>query len=117
MPTTEDSLAVAAHFGGRTVLVTGAFGFIGTHVSARLAAAGANVLMLNRRSVAQAVPSGATAVPGDLLEQGLWDRILPGVDVVFHLAAQTSAKRSEQDPITDYRLNTEATSRMLDACR
>src|SRR5688572_14879310 len=73
--------------------------------------------MLRHRSAAHAVPHGASAVAGNLLDRELWDRLLPGVDAVFHLAAQTSARSSERDPSSDYRLNTEATSWMLDACR
>jgi nucleoside-diphosphate-sugar epimerase len=109
---------ISAHFRERVVLVTGAFGFIGSAVVARLAAAGADIRLLRRSR-----PSGdeaghvATTIYGDVTELDTWDHALPGVDTVFHLAAQTSTKLSEHDPGLDYRANVEGTRNMLDVCR
>src|SRR5260221_12137725 len=114
----EELERLSAHFRGRVVLVTGALGFIGGHVSEQLAAAGAEVRRLHRGAVrAPSASDIGAAVSGDLLDPGLWERVLPGVDTVFHLAAQTSARASERDPLADYRVNAEATWRLLDACR
>ncbi len=73
------------------VLVTGAPGFIGTHVARRFAAGGAEVTALVRPpSVRLSIP-GVEVIPGDLCRMeglGCLDG-LPEFDVVCHLAADT----------------------------
>ena len=114
----DEDERIATSFRGRIVLVTGAFGFIGSQLSARLRAAGASVRMLYHRAEPEdAQSNGNTAVRGDLLDPDLWGRVLDGVETVFHLAAQTSARASERDPLLCHRVNTEATWRLLEACR
>jgi len=68
---------------GSTVLVTGATGFTGSFVTARLIEAGADVRALVRRDVE--VP-GATTVRGDLLEPGGLAAAVEGADAVVHCA-------------------------------
>ena len=68
---------------GSTVLVTGATGFTGSFVTARLIEAGADVRALVRRDVE--VP-GATTVRGDLLEPGGLAAAVEGADDVVHCA-------------------------------
>ncbi len=73
------------------VLVTGAPGFIGTHVARRFAAGGAEVTALVRPpSVRLSIP-GVEVIPGDLSTLkglGSLDGV-PEFDVVCHLAADT----------------------------
>ena len=74
------------------VLVTGAPGFIGTHVARRFAAGGAEVTALVRPPSVRLDIPGVTVVPGDLTRMaglGFLDG-LPEFDVVCHLAADTS---------------------------
>jgi len=68
---------------GSSILVTGATGFTGSFVTARLLEAGARVRALVRRDVD--VP-GATTVPGDLLEPDGLTAAVEGVDAVVHCA-------------------------------
>jgi dihydroflavonol-4-reductase len=75
-------------------LVTGAGGFIGAHVAAALAAAGAEVRALDLRPPADP-PPGVEPVAGDLLDEALLRRALDGCDVVFHLAAVYSYRRAD----------------------
>jgi nucleoside-diphosphate-sugar epimerase len=115
---TEDELErISSHFRGRTVLVTGAFGFIGTALVRRLSAADADLRLLRRGPRAGSGPGCLTAILGDVTERETWERVLPGVDTVFHLAGQTSTKASDRDPELDFRVNAVATWTMLDVCR
>ncbi len=72
-------------------LVTGASGFIGSHLVQRLTSLGERVRCLVRRQIT--LPPGAEPVYGDLTSgQGL-SEALQGVDSVIHLAGVTKALR------------------------
>jgi dihydroflavonol-4-reductase len=76
--------------GVRTHLVTGAGGFIGSHLVGRLVARGERVraldLALERIAPLSASP-GLEMLRGDVCDLDLQTRALDGVDTVFHLAA------------------------------
>ena len=73
---------------GRSVLVTGGAGFIGSHLVDALVAEGARVRVLDdfssgcRENLASAGP-GVDIVHGDVCDDGALDRALPGVEVVM----------------------------------
>jgi len=74
-------------------LVTGASGFIGSHLVRKLASLGESVRCLVRREVS--LPPETQSAFGDLASgQGLGDA-LRGVDSVIHLAGVTKALRAE----------------------
>lgn len=76
------------------VLITGAAGFIGSHIAENLAARGHELVLFDALlPAAHGSASGADwadadgAVHGDLRDQDLLERVLDGVDVVCHQAA------------------------------
>jgi nucleoside-diphosphate-sugar epimerase len=95
------------------VLITGATGFVGSHLVAALAEAGAEIRALVRRSsqVAQLERLGVTRIEGGLDDPAALVRAVEGVDVVFHLAALTSARSEAEYEQT----NVGGTIRLLDA--
>ena len=97
-----------------TVLVTGANGFIGRALCARLAAEGWMV----RAAVFPAgspVPSGAAAaLVGDIGAATDWSQALAGVEVVVHLAARVHVmKETVADPLEAFRAINVAGTRQL----
>ena len=93
-------------------LVTGAAGFIGSHVVAVLAAAGAEIRAFDRR-VPVEVPAGVEPVAGDVLDAAALARALDGCDAVFHLAALYSYARADARAMQI--VNVEGTRAVLDA--
>ena len=87
-------------------LVTGASGFIGSHVVAALAAGGAQVRAFDRLAPAD-LPAGAEFVQGDLLDRQALRRALADCDAVFHLAALYSY--SPRDAAAMERVNVDGT--------
>lgn len=80
------------------VLVTGATGFVGSHLVELLAEAGVGVRALVRRTSDTRLLEqlGANRIEGDLQDAGALARAADGVDVVFHLAALTRARSREE---------------------
>lgn len=88
--------------------VTGAAGFIGSHLVAHLRAEGHEVIGLDRRPGAD--------LTGDLLQMDLGP-VLQGVTHVIHLAGQPGVRES-WERFSDYaRGNIETTQRLLEALR
>lgn len=79
---------------GRKVLVTGAASFIGSNLVDALVGRGALVRVVDnlssgrRSNIERHLSNGRVEfIPADLLEYGIAQRAVEGVDVVFHLAA------------------------------
>ncbi len=108
------------HFDGRTVVITGAGGFLGRRLVEQLAAVSCRIIRVSRTSALPAAPSSAATlvnITGDLREAALWVRLLTGADIVLHLAAQTSVTVAAADPDADFEANVLPMRRMLQACR
>ncbi|GGK60323.1 NAD(P)H-binding protein [Haloarcula sebkhae] len=67
------------------VLVTGATGFVGSHLVPALLAAGHSVRALVRDPSGYDSPDGVDVVTGDLLDAGSFDAGLDGVDAAYYL--------------------------------
>jgi UDP-glucose 4-epimerase len=102
----------------RTVLVTGGAGFVGSHLSERLLAAGATVVVADDLSNGgrEWVPDAATLVEGDLTDRETVRRaVTDDIDLVFHLAARKDP--NDDDPRGQFAENTTMTHLLLEACR
>lgn len=100
------------------VLVTGATGFIGTHLVGALRAAGAAVTALDLDvSKAGAPGDGVNWIRGDLFDAGSLARALRGADTIIHLVAKTHDFSAVEDEAEYHRVNVLGTRRLLEACR
>lgn len=108
------------------VLVTGAAGFIGSHVVDRMLADGHQVVGLDDLSRGRLANLAAAREAGDrfaFVEYDVLDEGLAGLlathrpDVVLHLAAQIDVRISVADPVLDARLNVVGTVNVLEAAR
>src|SRR4051812_13318886 len=97
-------------------LITGATGFVGSHLAEACAARGHAVRALARPGADTAFleQKGAAVVRGDLTDPEAVRRAVEGVEVVFHCAA----KVGDWGPVEDYRaVNVEGLRKLLEACR
>ena len=75
----------------RTVLVTGASGFVGQPMVAALARAGYRVRAATRKKAASFPPGVEHALVPDFVNRVDWDTILRGLDIVVHVAGLAHA--------------------------
>jgi CDP-glucose 4,6-dehydratase len=116
---------MSGRYHGRTALVTGAQGFIGSWLAERLLDEGARVVALRRdvpslsRFAIQELGARCEVVQGDLDDYESLLRILNehGVDTVFHLAAQTIVGTANRSPLSTFETNVKGTYTLLEACR
>jgi len=97
--------------------VTGATGFVGSHVARALAANGADLRLLVRANstTKNIVDLKADLVTGDLREPESLDKAIAGCEAVFHVAADY--RLWVGNPAEMYRANVEGTRAVLDAAR
>jgi UDP-glucuronate 4-epimerase len=110
-------------------LVTGAAGFIGSHLCERLVGRGDEVIgldnfdpfydpSLKERNVRGLLVSPRfRLVQGDIRDAALLRQLVPGADAVVHLAARAGVRPSIRDPGLYQRVNVEGTVTLLEACR
>lgn len=100
------------------VLVTGAFGFLGTAVVERLTASGHDVVALSSRADAAAIPTVAVEVlHGDVRDASAMDHAVTGIDAVCHLAALTRVRESFERPQEYFDVNVNGTCVLVSAMR
>jgi len=99
------------------IFITGATGFLGSHVARVLAEQGAKLRLLVRSSSDLSNIAGLNAeqVIGDLREPASIEKAMAGCEVVFHVAADY--RLWVRDPEQMYQSNVEGTRGLLDAAR
>lgn len=112
---------------GKRALVTGADGFIGSHLTEALVQAGARVRAtalynsFNDWGWLEAVPKATfeeiEVVAGDVRDQAAVRALVRGADVVFHLAALIAIPYSYQAPASYVSTNIGGTLNILEAAR
>jgi CDP-glucose 4,6-dehydratase len=110
---------------GRSVLITGAHGLLGSWLVKALLDTGAHVVTIKRDQPAlsglalHGLEQRVDTVNGDICTDGLVARALNEYEVsdVFHLAAQTLVPTANQAPLSTFETNIRGTWLLLEACR
>ena len=102
--------------------ITGGAGFIGSHLTEYLLAAGDEVAVLDDLSTGSLENLRGVLdhprfrfVEGTILDRAAVDSVVAGADRVFHLAAAVGVKLIVEDPLTSLRTNIHGTEVVLDA--
>jgi len=102
------------------ILVTGGAGFIGTFTCDQLRKNGHEIIILDNLVTGSRknVSSEDTLIIGDITDKKVYDTFTnEKIDVIIHLAAQTSVPESIIDPLNDQKQNIEGTLRILQAAK
>jgi len=113
------------NYEGKSVLVTGAGGFIGSHLTERVVALGARVRAFVHYNALgrsgwldhSAVREQIQVVAGDICDRDCVREAMQGTELVFHLAALIGIPYSYHAPLSYLRTNIEGTLNVLQAAR
>ena len=102
-------------------VITGATGFIGSHLVDTLLASGYDVIALGRNlpgliSKAASNNPRLDILPVNLESKSDLNDVIKGADLVFHLASGSLPQTSNLNPHADVRVNLLGSLNLLDAC-
>ena len=105
-------------------LVTGAAGFIGSHITERLINEGKRVIAIDDLSTGHwknlrfVMPTlHLMTVTNSILNNRQIDRYFEGIDCVFHLAGRADIIPSIEKPVEYFKVNVQGTLNILELCR
>jgi NAD dependent epimerase/dehydratase len=110
---------------GKRVLITGAGGFIGSHLTERLVELGASTRVLVHYNALgtwgwldqSAARNQIEVIAGDVCDRGSVQQAMQEVEIVFHLAALIAIPYSYHAPASYIRTNIEGTLNILQSAR
>src|SRR5512146_613952 len=119
--------SMATGYLGAKILVTGADGFIGSHLTEALVSAGAEVTALAQYNsfdsygwlddLPEETRGKVNLVRGDIRDTAFIDRLVHGQEIVFHLAALIAIPYSYVAPQSYVETNVLGTLNVLEAVR
>jgi len=101
---------------GKSILITGGCGFIGTNLVRMLADKNCKIKVLDNLSVGKKENLAQNAVElvvGDIRDEELVKEVTKRIDIVVHLAAHTSVVESVENPRLNFDVNVKGTFNVL----
>lgn len=110
---------------GKSVLITGGLGFIGSNLAIRMVEAGAHVTLLDAMLPLyggnlfniELIQDQVRMNFSDIRDRNSMEYLVRDQDYIFHLAGQVSHVDSILDPFMDVDINVNGTLSVLEACR
>ena len=108
-----------SHFKGKRILITGASGYIASNLIHTLKNMNCTIIRLSRKSELPKISGKANIVDmtGDVGDRNTFESVLEEVDIVYHLAAQTSLYQADKNPLDDLKANVVPMLNLLETCR
>ena len=112
-------------YAGKSVLVTGGLGFIGSNLAHSLVERGARVTLVDSMlpdygatlANVEEIRSRVRVNFSDVRDRYSLQALVQGQDVIFSLAGQISHSESMRDPMTDLEINCASQLSLLECCR
>lgn len=109
-----------AEFNHKKILITGGSGYIAQNLLQRLIQIPCKISIISRNVENIVTRNGLAEVL--FIDESIdnitdWSPLISDVDVIFHLAAQTSIYRAQSDPIQDLQINVLPMLRLLEDCK
>jgi len=106
-------------FKGKKILITGASGFIASNLLNTIKNSDCTIIRLSREKSFSEMNGKANIYnfTGDVSSIKIWDHVLKDIDIIFHLAAQTSVYVANDKPLDDFKVNVLPMINLLEKCR
>lgn len=104
----------------KRVLITGGAGYLACSLLHLLKDRAAEIVRLDRPGAVFFPVEGTADIrtaEADIRDPDVWKNLLPAADVIFHLAAQTSAPKADADPAADRQINVAPVAALIETCR
>ena len=98
-----------------TIVVTGASGFLGSHIADALTNAGHQVILVDQYE-SPYLKRDQQMLIGDITDVDFVDKALEGADMVYHLAALADLNEAKTKPVATVTINIGGTVNILEAC-
>jgi UDP-glucose 4-epimerase len=107
-------------FLNKQILITGGAGYLATNILCLLKDINCRIIRFDRPDKNFMPLKGnfeVKNVVGDIRDKNIWISLLANVDIVFHLAAQTSVYIAAEDPCADFEINVLPILHLLETCK
>lgn len=104
----------------KRILITGGSGYISSNLIQYLSKCPCEIILLTRKKLPQEQNVGKATVhsiTSSITDITDWKTVLSKIDVIYHLAAQTSIYQANEDPEQDFKINVLPLLRILETCR
>ncbi len=112
--------SLSGFFLNKRILITGVSGFIGSHLLDKLNNFQCKIICLSRNI--DIINNTSNAAEIEFIKANYQDyklirKCTSDVDIIYHLASQTSIYEAEKDPMSDFEANVKPLQLILESCR
>ena len=116
----SSQLSLSEFYKNKQILITGASGYIAWNLIGELSQFACSIICLSRNVKnieKQKGKANVKFIEGRYQDENLYIKAVKNIDIIYHLASQTSIYEAEKNPLADYEANVRPMQLLLEACR